>query len=401
MMQMLDMRTLSMVNAIGAVTVALLTTFLWRFVSREWGMRQWVFGSLALAAGSVLLLLRDAAPDWLSIAGGNGLCVLGVGYMALAARRFCGLNDGVPWHWLAAAFCAAGAWFFSAVQSSLIMRVFLFSLWTAFFALRCARTLCGAAPAGKFGVGQRFTAAVFYVVALIMGLRMLLVWLVDPGPGYMQATALSVSLGALAQLVSNATSAVGITMMLNNRLEERLTKMSYLDGLTGISNRRFFDEAYRYEREKLHRSYQVLSAVLVDIDFFKQYNDLYGHQQGDECLVRVARALEAVRSTPDMVVARYGGEEFVVLLPGVGLKAAEKIAGAIAEAIHDLRIPHAASVADGYLTVSQGVATISGAHPKSVSLLDGADRCLYEAKRGGRNQWRSSDLDNVAYAASR
>ncbi len=401
-MPMLDMRTLSMVNAIGAATVALLMTYLWRFVSREWGMRQWVAGTIALAAGSVLLLLRDVAPDWLSIAAGNGLCVLGAGYLALGARRFSGLRDGAPWHWGVALLCTGTAWLFSAVYPSLVMRVFLFSLWTAFFALRCARPLWWTAPAGKFGVGQRFTAGVFYVVAAIMGLRMVLVVLVDPGPGYMQTAAVSVSLGALAQLLSNATSVVGVAMMLNNRLEERLTKMSYLDGLTGISNRRYFDEAYRYEREKLHRSYQMLSAVLIDIDFFKQYNDLYGHQIGDECLVRVARAIESVRGTPDTVVARYGGEEFVVLLPGVGLKAAEKIAGSIADAIHSLRIPHAASTACGYLTVSQGVATVSGAHRKSVSLLEAADRCLYEAKRAGRNQWRSREADNVdAYFATK
>ena len=346
-MQAFDMRTLSLVNVVGAVSVALLLAFLWRFVSQDYGMVQWVLGSALLAVGSVLLLLRDIAPDWLSIAASNGLCILGTGYLALGARRFSNRRDGLPWHWIGALTCALTAWYFTEVSPSLRMRVFQFSLWTACFALLGARALWLSSAPGKFGVAQRFTAGVFYAVAVIMGLRSVLIWLVNPGQDYMKAVDFAVASGSLAQLLSNATMVVGVTMILNNRLQERLTKMSYLDGLTGISNRRFFDEAYRYEQEKLHHSYQTLSVILIDIDFFKQFNDCYGHQKGDDCLVQVARAIESARPAPDVVVARYGGEEFVVLLPGVTLAAAERLADEIAAAIIALRIPHSGSVIGG------------------------------------------------------
>lgn len=393
-MHLFDMRTLSLVNAVGAILVAGLMFFLWYYVSREYGLGQWVAGAIVLAVGSVLLLLRDIAPDWVSVVMGNGVCLLGAGYMMAGARRFSGLRDGFPWHWAAAATGAVFAWYFVTIMPNLTMRVTAYSVLTAWIAGRAGLALWQNAVNGRFGAGQRFTACNFFVVTAIMLVRAVGIWFSDPGQDYMLPMNFAVISGALAQLISNAVLVVGVTMMLNNRLQERLTKMSYLDGLTGIGNRRFFDEAYRHELGKLRYDYQVLTAILIDIDFFKEYNDRYGHQKGDECLVLVAKAVETACKSPEVTVARYGGEEFIVLLPGVNVEAAQQAADKINAAVDALDIPHCGSRVENYLTVSQGVATLAGGGEQPLmTLLEAADRCLYEAKHSGRHQWRALDLD--------
>ena len=393
-MHIFDMRTLSLVNAVGAILVAGLMFFLWYYVSREYGLGQWVAGAIILAVGSVLLLLRDIAPDWISVVLGNGVCLLGAGYMMAGARRFSGLRDGFPWHWAAAVAGAAFAWYFTAITPNLSMRVSGYSFFTACLSLRGGLALWESAVHGRFGVGQRFTAGSFFVVSAIMFARSAGVWTTDPGQDYMLSSTFSVVSGSLAQLIYNAVLVVGVTMMLNNRLQERLTKMSYLDGLTGIGNRRFFDEAYRHELENLRYDYQVLTAILIDIDFFKEYNDRYGHQKGDECLILVAKAVETACKSPEVTVARYGGEEFIVLLPCVDAEAAQQAAEKINTAVDALGIPHCGSRVETYLTVSQGVATLAGGREQPLTtLIDAADRCLYEAKHGGRHQWRALNLN--------
>ena len=138
----------------------------------------------------------------------------------------------------------------------------------------------------------------------------------------------------------------------------------------------------------------MLTAILIDIDFFKEYNDRYGHQKGDECLILVAKAVETACKSPEVTVARYGGEEFIVLLPGVDAEAARQAAGKINTAVDALGIPHCGSRVETYLTVSQGVATLAGGREQPLTtLIDAADRCLYEAKHGGRHQWRALNLN--------
>ena len=392
-MHLFDMRTLSLVNTVGAMLVAGMMFFLWYYVSREYGLGQWVTGAIILAFGSVLLLLRDMASDWISVVGGNAACLLGAGYMMTGARCFSGLRERFPWHWAAAAVGSVFAWYFAMISPSLSMRVSGYSLLTAWISARGGLALWQTAVPGRFGVGQRFTACSFFAVTAIMFVRAAGIWATDPGQDYMLAMNFSVVSGALAQFIYNAVLVVGVTMMLNNRLQERLTKMSYLDGLTGIGNRRFFDEAYRHELERLHYNYQTLTAILIDIDFFKEYNDCYGHQKGDECLILVAKAVEAACKSPEVTVARYGGEEFIVLLPGVDAEAARQAAGKINTAVDALGIPHCGSRVETYLTVSQGVATLAGGREQPLTtLIDAADRCLYEAKHGGRHQWRALNV---------
>jgi diguanylate cyclase (GGDEF)-like protein len=177
-----------------------------------------------------------------------------------------------------------------------------------------------------------------------------------------------------------------------------LQKLAYADGLTKIANRRLFDDRLSQEWRRLQRESQPLSLIICDVDYFKQYNDAYGHQDGDECLCQVAKVLEnAVHRQPDLA-ARYGGEEFVVLLPNTNLEGAIAVADKIRQGVKSLQLPHCRSQVSQYVTISLGVAcTIPNAVETPEQLLERADLALYRAKREGRDRVATYEpLDNSA-----
>ncbi len=178
---------------------------------------------------------------------------------------------------------------------------------------------------------------------------------------------------------------------LQKKLEQQnieLQRLSNLDGLTGIANRRRFDEAMQVEWLRAARKQTMLSLILIDIDNFKAYNDNYGHQAGDDCLRKVAQALSTQFRRPTDLLARYGGEEFVALLPDTLLSGATKLALELNEHINRINIPHQFSDVADHVTISLGVSCCqpgSGDH-NATALIDAADMALYQAKRAGRNQ---------------
>lgn len=167
---------------------------------------------------------------------------------------------------------------------------------------------------------------------------------------------------------------------------ELLQKISSLDGLTGIPNRRFYDEMLKNDWEHAIEQNQTLSLLMIDIDYFKLYNDTYGHQQGDYCLQEVAKALQACVEQSGDFIARYGGEEFSAILRETSYDRTLQMAEKLRSTIEELKIPHAHSTIGPYVTISVGVATF---HPRSDmsvhDLIQHADRALYETKRNGRN----------------
>ncbi|HEY5801773.1 MAG TPA: diguanylate cyclase [Burkholderiaceae bacterium] len=166
-----------------------------------------------------------------------------------------------------------------------------------------------------------------------------------------------------------------------------LRSQTFSDGLTGIANRRHFDVAIEKELRRAKRAGTSLSLLMIDIDYFKPYNDHYGHQRGDECLIDVAHALSAMLQRPTDLVARYGGEEFALILPDTPASNARAVAEAIREKIESLGYEHAQGGQTRKLTVSIGVATRTPElHVEAACLIGAADRALYEAKRGGRNR---------------
>ncbi|MFB9244050.1 sensor domain-containing diguanylate cyclase [Massilia antarctica] len=166
-----------------------------------------------------------------------------------------------------------------------------------------------------------------------------------------------------------------------------LRSQTFSDGLTGIANRRHFDVAMDKEMRRAKRSGTPLSLLMIDIDFFKPYNDHYGHQQGDDTLIKVAHALAAMLQRPGDLIARYGGEEFAVILPEMTAEHSQVLAEKMRERIAALAIPHAKADLTGYITVSIGLATHALENSSDIAVLLGeADRALYMAKGAGRNR---------------
>jgi diguanylate cyclase (GGDEF)-like protein len=177
-----------------------------------------------------------------------------------------------------------------------------------------------------------------------------------------------------------------VTLKLQSDL---LRSWAYLDGLTGVHNRRYFDEQLTIEWGRAQRNNSAISVVILDVDFFKRYNDHYGHQAGDDCLRRVATAVGESLKRPADQVARYGGEEFVCLLPDTDLAGATRVAQHIGRQVFALQIDHADSAVAPFVSVSLGVCSRpahAGGGGLPLELLRQADAQLYIAKAGGRNR---------------
>lgn len=179
-----------------------------------------------------------------------------------------------------------------------------------------------------------------------------------------------------------------------DELQVQLREQAIRDPLTGLHNRGYLDSTLERELARCRREGEALSLAMIDVDHFKNFNDCYGHQAGDECLKEVATALlSSVRRASDLV-ARYGGEEFSLILPHTDAAAALQMAEGVRRAVEALALPHEQSAA-GRVTISIGVATMTGAAEiSSGKLLRAADEALYRAKRGGRNQVQVSAADS-------
>jgi diguanylate cyclase (GGDEF)-like protein len=170
-------------------------------------------------------------------------------------------------------------------------------------------------------------------------------------------------------------------------LQKELEELSFKDGLTGIANRRMFDSVMDMEWTNGRRNHQPLSLIILDIDYFKQYNDHYGHIKGDDCLRLVAKTLSGAATRSKDFLARLGGEEFVLVLPETGDTAAKKIAGRCRDLIAKRRIPHEKSEVGEILTISLGVGTvIPSRNIEPMAFVEMVDKLLYKAKENGRDR---------------
>jgi diguanylate cyclase (GGDEF)-like protein len=186
----------------------------------------------------------------------------------------------------------------------------------------------------------------------------------------------------LNQLATQAASAIQ-----QSELYQQVQRLASSDGLTQIANRRRFDEYLDQEWQRMAREGAPLSLILCDIDFFKTYNDTYGHQAGDNCLQQVAQAISFAVKRPADLVARYGGEEFAVILPHTDAQGAAQIAEKIRSQVQVLQIAHAGSQVSQYITLSLGVASTVLFHESSPAvLIAAADKSLYQAKAEGRDR---------------
>lgn len=176
-------------------------------------------------------------------------------------------------------------------------------------------------------------------------------------------------------------------MTVQKEAQAELERLATRDGLTSVANRRSFDETLNMEWRRASRESRALSLLMIDVDFFKPYNDTYGHQGGDECLRQVAAAMSGVVKRAGDCVARYGGEEFSILMPATEPEGALIVAERIRAAVEALHLPHSGSTVADHVTVSVGVASLHvGNDGMAAGLVAAADAALYRAKDGGRNR---------------
>ena len=173
---------------------------------------------------------------------------------------------------------------------------------------------------------------------------------------------------------------------------EELKKISIRDGLTEIYNRRYFHQYFEREWKRAIRDKKLISLIMIDIDFFKLFNDTYGHLAGDDCLIQIANTLNDLVNRPADLFARYGGEEFVAILPGTEKDGTLLLAEEMRKAVEALKIEHTSSTISEYVTISLGVGTIFPDNKSSSNaLINLADKILYKVKQSGRNMVKSND----------
>jgi len=184
----------------------------------------------------------------------------------------------------------------------------------------------------------------------------------------------------------------------DRQLKEK-TVLSGMDYLTSCMNRRLFNEVYEKEWEKSISEKRNLAVIFVDIDYFKEFNDNYGHVAGDDNLKKISESLIKIATRHGGIVGRYGGDEFILMLPDCGVEKTEVVAKRIIKAIQDLQIEHEMSPVSSYQTVSVGAASIVPVeHLNAEDLINYADDALYKSKRYGRNHiyiWNKSSADNL------
>ncbi len=201
---------------------------------------------------------------------------------------------------------------------------------------------------------------------------------------------LKAKIRAMRRLVDMQRSLVSVTQKLNTANKE-LQRLATTDGLTGVANRRMFDELARREWRRCLRLKKPMSIVLSDVDYFKAYNDAYGHQAGDNCLKAVAAQVARAAPRASDIAARYGGEEFVLVLGETTLDGAKWVANNIRQHVESLAMPHASSPMQ-HVTISCGVASIIPYEDAQLEhLLKSADEALYKAKKQGRNRVACAD----------
>lgn len=352
------------------------------------GMLYWSAGLAVHTLAYVLFSLRGQIPELLSVVLANTFLAASLASFTEGLYQFFRVR---PPRWKIWTPVAVVAVSFVLLLDDLSLRVTVSGVILSsqcFFALWFMGTQQRAtAGRGKYflvlGLGIVATTLLFRAVSAATGSGLALTALTDANP--LQTVTF------MGALISMMLLSIGFVLMSKDRADAMNRMLASQDALTGLANRRTLNEALQAEAARAARSGQALSVALMDVDYFKPYNDHYGHQAGDVCLQRIARQLEAGAHRAGDLAARYGGEEFLLILPNTDAAAALKLAHGVRSSIEAQAIAHAASPL-GRVTVSIGLATLDQASYKDPqSLLRAADQALYRAKQAGRNQVQSAE----------
>ncbi|WP_243310700.1 GGDEF domain-containing protein [Fundidesulfovibrio agrisoli] len=387
--------------AIGSYVFCLLLVIFQYGKPREQTIPYLVTAKALQGTGSLLLGKLGPGPDYFTVLTANSLLLAGCAYEAWAVLHITG-SDSPRRLRLAAlagilAACAA-TWFLPPPGRTATV----FLLHVVFYAIPAAALL----RPGRFGHGLRRTLGAGFAMLAAMFLWLTVLALMPDGQGmpafhsflevFVQPAIYSLMLASGFSLVLLSRERGDYELMMAQRdLQEsnrKLAALSRTDWLTGIANRGHFEEALAREYARHTRSGAPLSLLILDIDHFKEFNDRYGHPEGDDCLRRIGDVLTACASRADDLAARYGGEEFACILPATDPKGALGIAEEILRAIRGLAIPHDMSRSADRITASIGLVTAlctGDGSPKDLVAL--ADRQLYKAKSDGRNRVASAE----------
>jgi len=346
------------------------------------GLFFWAAALAGHAVAIALFGLRGQISDVVSIIIANGLLS---GVFAMFAEGLYQFQRRAPPRWLIWLPVAAITVSFMFLLHDLRARIVLSAI---IFSLQCLILLLAVLEKRREtpGRGQHFLAA-----GLELALAIFLLRAVGTATGMVETLSMAASNTVqaatyLSSLVGLVLVSLGFVLMTKERADERNQILAIQDELTGLANRRRLNEILAKEWARASRTGQTLALVMLDVDQFKDYNDRYGHQAGDECLRRVARVLQASAQRAGDLAARYGGEEFLLVLANADAAAAMRVAETVRQSVQSLAIAHA-QTPEGKVTVSAGVAVMTNAsYANTENLLRAADDALYRAKTSGRNQ---------------
>lgn len=394
MQEMLDVRTMLLVGALVCLTIAGMMVHYSIARKTYPGFHHWTAGIVGAGVGAVLVFLRGILPDFITIIFGNALIA------AMPLLLTVGLVKFLDVKWklkplnicIYIVFVLIFIWA-TYVQPSLFARIAILCLViTIFF----GEALYVAAKYLAKALGEQdrllLVSISFSIAASLF--RLVITLLHHDAIFFLEHAGIWQCVSILMTILGVVGVACSVLILNSHRIEydlkkatTQIEKLANMDGLTNLFNRRYFDHKLQQEFKRLQRGSQPLSLILADIDFFKMYNDTYGHQAGDDCIKGVAAAFRQAAGRVSDIAARYGGEEFVLLLPNTDVQGAKKVANELKKTVASLAIPHKASTASDVVSLSIGIATVYPERSDSPDLLvKNADLALYKSKWNGRNQ---------------
>ncbi len=394
MFEPFDIRTMLQVAAFVYFTLAVVMLY-YSIVCKTYpGFHLWTTGIISVSIGLALVSMRHLLPQFISIVLGNILIIILPILLVEGLSKFLNLKcllRKINFYILITfiIFFLIGTYIYPNFSFRVIcIRIVLIILFSEalYISFKNVPEVLGK---------QNWLLLLSFAVLILAGITRIVATILDNSPtAFLQSHDFIQSLSLLSTLLGAVGCVCSLLILNALRIEfdlkaatEKLEKLAVSDGITGLYNRRYFDERLLQEFKRSQRNTQPLSLIITDIDYFKQFNDTYGHQAGDECIRKVAAVVKEAGARVSDVAARYGGEEFVLLLPDVDKDGARKIANGIQATLKKKAIAHASSLTANIVTLSIGVATIHPDQSMQPDILVGfADQALYKSKTNGRNQ---------------
>ena len=401
MIQSMDIRTVLLLGAF--ISLLLAGVMIYFSLARKTypGFDAWTTGFVSIGFGTVLLSMRGTLPDFITIILANGMVAAMPLTLARGMEAFVGLANKRRYGDYVVFLLFFSVFLWATYGSpSIYLRVICVCLVMLLYFGEALYLSVFSLPSV---LGERNRLLVFMLSFAMVSMLIRIGLSLEAGEGLRFLD--NPAAGHVAALILTVLSVIGIMCSLiilnTHRIEKELREahravksIANRDALTSLYNRRYFDRALAKEFSRHQRSRSPLSLIMADIDFFKNYNDTYGHQAGDECLRSIAEIFRRAGGRITDLASRYGGEEFVMILPETDAAGVRKIADMILNYVRKMAMEHESSSVSEIVTVSLGLVTaVPNREMRPEDLVNAADKALYESKRGGRNQLREGVLD--------